>query len=101
MNFSVQATQDTTDEPNEPFTVSLSDPVRATIETASVTTNIVDDDTPALSIGNAGAVDEGDTATFTVTPHAGWSQSGHRELPDREWIRQQRLVTSPPRARHR
>ena len=67
VNFSVQATQDAADEPNEPFTVTLSDPVRATIETASVTTNIVDDDTPALSIGNAGAVDEGDTATFTVS----------------------------------
>ena len=84
-NFSVQATQDTTDEPNEPFTVSLSDPVRATIETGSKTTNIADDDTPALSISNAGAVDEGDTATFTVNLSPAGASPRHRELPDGEW----------------
>jgi Calx-beta domain-containing protein len=65
-NFTVQATQDTTDELNEPFTVSLSDADRATIETGLKTTNIVDDDTPTLSIGNA-TTDEGAAAVFTIS----------------------------------
>lgn len=67
-SFTVQATQDTADEVNEPFTVSLADPVRATLDDAakSVTTTIIDDDTPALSIDNV-SPNEGDPAHFTLT----------------------------------
>ncbi len=66
--FTVQATQDTTDEVNEPFVVSLSDPVDATLDAAasSVTTTIIDDDTPALSVNNASA-NEGDAVRFTIS----------------------------------
>ena len=75
VSFAVQATQDGADELDEPFTVTLSDAQRATIETASVTTNIIDDDTPALSVSNAAAVDEGDQATFTVSSGPSGSES--------------------------
>ena len=66
--FTVQATPDTTDEVNEPFVVSLSEPVRATLDAAatSVTTTIIDDDTPALSIDNV-SPNEGDLAHFTIS----------------------------------
>ena len=64
--ITVQANEDTTDEVNEPFTVSLSNAVRATIDTGSVTTNIIDNDTPGLSIDDASA-NEGDAAHFTIS----------------------------------
>ena len=43
---------DTLDEPNETFTVTLSNPTNATLATAQATGTIVDDDVPPLSIGN-------------------------------------------------
>jgi Calx-beta domain-containing protein/VCBS repeat protein len=61
---------DTTDEPDEGFTVNLSSPVNATIADGSGNGTITDDDVaagaPAVSVGNATA-NEGDNATFTFT----------------------------------
>ena len=66
--FTVATTEDTDQEPDETFTVSLSvsgtqETVRAT-DTATGT--ITDDDTPSVTIGDALAA-EGDSITFTVT----------------------------------
>jgi len=68
-------------EPNETFTVALSNPTNATIADGSGTGTIVDDDTPvlpALSINDV-SVTEGTggttTATFTVTLSSASSQT--------------------------
>lgn len=53
---------DNVKENNETFTVSLSNPVNATVGDATGTGAITDDDTPAFSIADA-AVDEGDSGT--------------------------------------
>ena len=65
----VQTSEDTTDEPEENFTVALSDPTNATLadDPEIGVGRIVDDDPlPTLSIDDV-SVDEGDPASFTVT----------------------------------
>ena len=96
VNFSVQATPDTADELDEPFTVTLSDPVRATIETASVTTNIIDDDTPALSIDNAGCDRGRWRGGLYGHAHRGGASPVTVNYQTANGL-QRRLVTSPPR----
>ena len=61
----VQTHQDTLDEPDETFTVTLSNPNGATLQGDTATGTIADDDVPSLSIADATAV-EGETARFTV-----------------------------------
>lgn len=66
----VYAIGDTVIEPNETFTLTLSNPVNASMGRATGTGTIVDDDSPGLSVGNATVVEgnNGTTyATFTVT----------------------------------
>jgi Ca2+-binding RTX toxin-like protein len=70
----VQVTGDTAPEPNESFTVTLSNPTNAAINDGSATGTIQNDDgpppTPSMSIGDV-TVSEGNSkttpATFTVT----------------------------------
>ena len=63
----VQTVEDTTDEDNEKFTLTLSTPVNATISDASALGTINDDDTaPTLSVADASAT-EGGPVRFTVT----------------------------------
>ncbi len=67
----VTVTGDAIDEPDETFTVTLRDPVNATLATATATATIRDDDdTPGLSVASV-SINEGDsgpaTVTFTVT----------------------------------
>jgi Calx-beta domain len=58
---------DTTDEPDETFTMRLSSPVNATLGDDDATMTIKDDDLPpTISIGNA-SVREGDSGTVTAT----------------------------------
>ena len=73
--ISVQTTDDTDGEPNETFTVTLSDPTGATIVDGTATGTINDNDggpppppppTPTLSIED-GTASEGDPVEFTVT----------------------------------
>src|SRR5204862_6129014 len=70
--ISVAIVGDTSDEPNETFTVNLTAPGHATIDPAhaQATGTIIDDDVPTISIGNA-SVSEGNTGTtsavFTVS----------------------------------
>jgi hypothetical protein len=73
----VQTGQDSLDEPQEAFGVTLSGPSSgAEITTASASGTINDDDTPpTVSIGDAPAVAEGGTASFPVTLSAPSGQS--------------------------
>ena len=66
--FTVATTEDTTIEPDDTFTVSLSVSGTSATVTASdtATGTIRNDDTPTLTIADASA-DEGDAITFTVT----------------------------------
>ena len=65
--FTVATTEETTGEPDETFTVTLSSASGATLPAdATATGTITDDDQAPLSIADASA-DEGDSATFTVT----------------------------------
>ena len=66
--FTVATTEDTTIEPDDTFTVSLSvSGTSATVTaTDTATGKILNDDTPTLTIADASA-DEGDAITFTVT----------------------------------
>ena len=70
--ISVPTTEDDAEEENETFTVTLSSPTGATIEDATATGTITDDDAPppplvpTLSIGDTEAA-EGDMAEFLVT----------------------------------
>ena len=66
--FAVQTTEDTTDEDNETFTVTLSNATNATLATDPTATGTITDvpALPALSVANAAAA-ESDGVTFTVT----------------------------------
>ena len=64
----VQTLEDTTDEQDETFTVKLSSPSGASLSTSTATGTIIDGDVPPeLSIGDAGADEGDDVATFNVT----------------------------------
>ena len=63
----VSTREDTTDEPDETFTVKLTSPNNATLlDDVGIGTITDDDPFPALSIGDA-TVEEGGTASFAVT----------------------------------
>ena len=55
----METREDDTDEPDEMFTVTLSNPSGATLDDDTATGTITDDDVPTLSIANA-TVEEGD-----------------------------------------
>ena len=65
----VRTREDTADEPDETFTVELGEPEDGTLGSPSTGTGTIEDDDvpPQVSIGNAPAVTEGDTALFPVT----------------------------------
>ena len=66
--IAVRTLDDDVDEQDETFTVTLSNAVGADLDDATATGTIADnDDTPTLSIADAPAVGEGETATFAVT----------------------------------
>ena len=62
----VQTREDDTDEPDETFTVTLSNPNGAALADVTATGTIIDDDQTTLSIADATA-EEGSTADFVVT----------------------------------
>ena len=65
--FTVGTTEDTTDEDNETFTVTLSGPSNATLSDATGRGTITDDDAaPTLSVADASAA-EGVAVSFTAT----------------------------------
>ena len=68
--FTVSTTEDTTDEDDETFTVTLSSPEDATIQVGTATGTINDDDTgPELGIADGTGL-EGDAILFTVSMSA-------------------------------
>jgi CSLREA domain-containing protein len=83
--FSVPVNGDTTIEPDETFTVTLSSPSNTTLNDATATGTIVNDDSapppvvPSISIGNTTVNPEGDTgtkpATFTVSLSSATTQT--------------------------
>src|SRR5207249_590500 len=67
---SVQIKGDTLNEPNETFTVNLSNPANATITTATGTGTIIDDDPPpsvTLSLSGSPMAEASGVATVTAT----------------------------------
>ena len=65
--FTVSTAEDTTDEADETFTVTLSGPTNATLGDATGQGTIADDDgAPSLSVADAAAA-EGSDVSFTVT----------------------------------
>ena len=68
----VQTHEDELDEPDETFTVTLSNPDGAVLSKGTGTGTIIDGDEPTLSIEDAGA-SEGEAVTFdvTLTPASG------------------------------
>ena len=65
--LTVSTTEDTTDEDDETFTVTLSSPSNATVNDSTGKGTIIDDDAaPMLSVDDANA-EEGDGVEFTVT----------------------------------
>lgn len=68
--ITVNVVGDTSVEPNETFTVNLSNPVNAQIGTAIGTGSIINDDvavTPSLAINDVSGLESAGTFTFTVT----------------------------------
>ena len=64
----VPVLDDSVGEPDETFTVKLSNPRGATLERAEATGIIQDDDLPLVSISAAvGSVDEGQDVQFNLT----------------------------------
>jgi hypothetical protein len=74
--FAVTLLNDSLDEPDETFTVTLSGATGgASIGTAQATGTIQDDDAaPTLSVSDAGTLNEGANAVFTVTLSAASAQ---------------------------
>ena len=66
--FTVATTEDTLDEDDETFTVTLSNPSNATLSAAATAGGTIedDDDAPTVSVADASA-SEGDAASFTAT----------------------------------
>jgi Tol biopolymer transport system component len=62
-------------ETNETFNVTLSSPTNATISDNTGVGTIIDNPPPCISIANAAAVNEGGTATFTVTLSKVWASA--------------------------
>ena len=63
----VPVLDDVLDEPDETFTVTLSNPTNATVGDGTGTGTITDDDSPpTLSIGDVTVTEDSGTATFTV-----------------------------------
>ena len=76
-SIEVATLEDDAEEPEEGFTVTVSDATGATLEDDTGTGTITDNDDgklPALSIGDALPVTEGQTARFTVTLSAASEQ---------------------------
>jgi large repetitive protein len=65
--IAITVSADTMDEPDETFTVTLSNPVNATIADASGEGRITDDDAPATVSIEDVSVTEGNTGTATAT----------------------------------
>ena len=65
--INVSVLDDTVDEPDETFTLTLSNAVNASISEGVATGTIVDDDEPTLSIEDVSVAEDASTATFTVT----------------------------------
>ncbi len=65
--INVPILDDTVDEPDETFTLTLSKAVNASISEGVATGTIVDDDEPTLSIEDVSVGEDAGTATFTVT----------------------------------
>ena len=68
--ITVNVVGDTSVEPNETFTVNLSNPVNAQVGTAIGTGSIINDDvavTPSLAINDVSGLENAGTFTFTVT----------------------------------
>ena len=91
---------DTLDEPNETFTVTLTNPTNATLATAQATGTIVDGDVPALSISNVTVPVEGNSgttpATFTVNLSSRVSLRSPSTLPRPMARPRQAVITRPP-----
>ena len=65
--ISIVINGDTTVEPDEDFTVTLSAPTNSSLATATATAVIGDDDAlPVLSVNNPAPIDEGDSGTVTL-----------------------------------
>ena len=65
--IAVSILDDAVNESEETFTVTLSDPVAATLATAAATATIFDDDEPELAIAGATAPESAAQIAFTVT----------------------------------
>ena len=75
-NVVIPLTNDTSDEVNETFTVTLSSPNNATISSATATATITDDDAPpTISIGNVTVAENAGTASVNVTLSAASAKS--------------------------
>ena len=74
-SVSVSTMQDSADEENETFTLTLSSPTNGTLGDAMATGTIVDDDeSPTISVSDASAT-EGDAVEFTVSLSAASAQT--------------------------
>ena len=75
-NVVIPLTNDTSDEVDETFTVTLSSPNNATISSATATATITDDDAPpTISIGNVTIAENAGTASVNVTLSAASAKS--------------------------
>ncbi len=73
--ISVTTIDDSIDEPDETFSLSISNPINATIGTSSSIATLQDNDpTPSFSIANNGSVTEGTPSLFTITLSASSQQ---------------------------
>ncbi|OYZ24050.1 MAG: hypothetical protein B7Y39_02300 [Bdellovibrio sp. 28-41-41] len=67
INLNIPITQDAVAEAQEKFSISLSNPVEATIATSLADVYINDDDLPVASISSASALENASSISFTVT----------------------------------